>query len=129
MRKVLVIRANSLTEKTEQLKLLTLSWRMIFRWVLGMGSWFYCATVRKIQNQNLKTEPSSRKPTSTSNPPGKEIHAIVTLLVDLPVYQLMVIEWDAAHTIQIISLPPVAIAGKIRRNKWFMTYWIPMKTL
>lgn len=32
-------------------------------------------------------------------------------------YKLMIIEWDVAHAIQIISIPPVVIAGKIRRKR------------
>ena len=113
-RRILVIRANSLDRENRAVKIMKTLLENGFR-VRFMG-WDRGVTVprsEKSRISNLEEETYF----NFKSPWGKRSLAFLPFWWAFLFYKLMTIEWDAAHVIQIISLPPVAIAGKIRRKQ------------
>lgn len=113
-KKVIIIRSNTLERETRATKIIkSLSNNGFSIKFLG---W----------NRGLKIPRSER---SEAGNIDEEIYLNLkapwgsTSLLFLPIWwvfifiKLMKIEWDIAHAIQIISLPPVILAGKLRRKK------------
>ena len=119
MRKVLVIRANSLDRENRAVKVINTLLENDFQ--VGFLGWDRGSTVPRSERSRIKNPQDGTQFQETyfnfKSPWGKKSMLLLPFWWIYLFYQLMVIEWDAAHTIQIISLPPVAIAGKIRRKQ------------
>lgn len=111
--KVIVIRANLLDRETRATKIIkTLTDN---NYLVTLICW----------DRGNKSPRSERKEAGSFHkeiklkfraPWGKKILFFLPVWWIFIFYQLMVTKWDAVHAIQIISLPPAVLAGKLKRK-------------
>lgn len=114
MNKIVIIRANSLDRENRATKIIkTLTNGGFSVTFIGWDRGFEVPRSERSQAGKSYDEIYLR----FNAPWGKTSVFFLPIWWAFVLYKLMTIEWDAAHAIQVISIPPVVIAGRIRRKK------------
>lgn len=112
--KIVIIRANSLDRENRATKIIkTLTHSGFAVTFMGWDRGFDVPRSEKSQAGKFYQETYLR----FNAPWGTKSVLFFPIWWTFVFYKLMTMEWDAAHAIQVISIPPTVIAGKLRRKK------------